>query len=109
MQEARIRALHEAAIDKTRPSAVAEKRPPLNQLRRCEMAIGTIKLFDQQNGCGCIQSDGDRGNVLFFHRLCVAPGYAPRKGDRVAFSVRANPRSGRPEAFQIASQARTAA
>jgi cold shock CspA family protein len=69
------------------------------------MATGTSKSFDRQNGCGCIQSDGDGGNVFFFHRLCVAPGYVPRKGDSVAFNVRANPRSGRPEAYRIEVQA----
>jgi cold shock CspA family protein len=64
------------------------------------MPTGTIKLFDREKGCGCVQADGDRV-VHFFHRACVAPEYLPRKGDRVAFNVRANPRSGGSEAYQI--------
>ena len=46
------------------------------------------------------QTDGDR-SVHFFHRSCITPDYSPRKGDRVVFNVRANPRSGELEAYQI--------
>ena len=64
------------------------------------MSVGTIKIFDSENRCGCVQADGDHV-VRFFHRKCIASEYLPRKGDRVTFNVRANPRTGRPEAQQI--------
>lgn len=64
------------------------------------MAVGIIKLFDKEKRCGCVQDDGDR-KVYFFHRGCIAANYLPHKGDRVAFNVRANPRSGGLEAFNF--------
>ena len=64
------------------------------------MTKGRIALFDREIGCGCVQADGDR-MVLFFHRACIAQGYSPRKGDRVVYNVRANVRSGRPEAHLV--------
>jgi hypothetical protein len=64
------------------------------------MTTGRIALFDREIGCGCVQADGDRV-VHCFYRACIAPDYLPRKGDYVAFNVRANPRSGGTEAFKI--------
>ena len=61
------------------------------------MQTGTIRLFDKENKCGCVQDDADH-SVHFFDRACFAPNYIPRKGDRVAYIVRTNLRNGRPEA-----------
>ena len=46
------------------------------------MSVGTIKIFDREKRCGCIQADADNV-VYFFDRACFAPEYFPRKGDRV--------------------------
>jgi len=61
------------------------------------MPIGTIKIYDRQNKCGCVQDDADH-TVHFFDRTCFEPNYAPCKGDRVVYFVRTNLRNGRPEA-----------
>ena len=64
------------------------------------MATGIIKIFDREKRCGCIQDEGG-GGVHFFHRACIARDYSPRKGDRVAFNLRANSLSGGLEAYEI--------
>jgi cold shock CspA family protein len=64
------------------------------------MAVRTIKIFDKEKKCGCVQDDSDR-SVYFFHRGCITPNYLPRKGDRIAFNVRTNPRGGGLEAFNF--------
>lgn len=64
------------------------------------MPIGTIRLLDKVNGCGCVQDDADRA-VHFFNLARVAPEYVPRKDDRVLFNVEVDLRSGRPEAHLI--------
>ena len=64
------------------------------------MATGIIKIFDREKRCGCVQDDGDR-KVYFFHRGCMTLNYLPRKGDRIVFNVRTNPRGGGLEAFDL--------
>jgi cold shock CspA family protein len=70
------------------------------------MATGKIRLFDRENGSGCVQADGDRA-VHFFHRACIASGYQPKLGDRVTFQTRASPRSSQPEAYKVQLLAET--
>ena len=50
--------------------------------------LGTIKLFNKQNCDGCVIADD--GRVMFFHRVCITPGYEPKVGDRVSFLWRAS-------------------
>ena len=64
------------------------------------MAVGIIRIFDKETRYGCVQDDGDR-KVYFFHRGCMTPNYQPRKGDRIAFNLRTNPRGGGLEAFNL--------
>jgi hypothetical protein len=77
-----------------------EHSPPECRLQIQGGSLGTIKLFDKERSCGCVQDDRD-GRIYFFHRGCIAPNYLPRKGDRVALTVRANPRSGGLEAYNL--------
>jgi hypothetical protein len=64
------------------------------------MAVGIIRIFDKETRYGCVQDDSDR-KVYFFHRGCMTPNYLPRKGDRIIFNVRTNPRGGGLEAFDL--------
>jgi hypothetical protein len=64
------------------------------------MPIGTIKIYDRQNKCGCVQDDADL-TVYFFDRGCLPQDYSPRKGDHVMYNVKTNVRSGRCEAHLV--------
>jgi hypothetical protein len=58
------------------------------------MPIGTIKIYDRQNKCGCVQDDADH-IVYFFDRGCLGQDYHPRKGDHFVYNVKTNVRNGR--------------
>jgi cold shock CspA family protein len=66
------------------------------------MATGQVKLFNRQGGYGVIQAD-ERGDVVFFRAQSCS--VSPRVGDRVAFGVCLNPKSGQREAVEIRPQA----
>lgn len=68
-------------------------RPPLYYVRMYEMALGTVKWFNDSKGFGFITPD-DGGDDLFAHfSAIVEAGYKSLKeGQRVSFEVTEGPK-----------------
>lgn len=64
------------------------------------MPTGTVKFFDTGKGFGFIKSDDGSADV-FFHVSAMPEGVIPNQGDRVAYEVGFDRKSGRERAENV--------
>ena len=65
-----------------------------------QINTGTVKFFNEEKGFGFVQQEGSQD--LFIHKSNIDNSVSTlNEGDKVSFEVRTNPRTGKPEAFNL--------